>query len=114
MSPCSCSVVTSAASARAAGCTPSVSTRGAACTTGSSRSTVGSSPPPDKGPIQPVALLVSIHDVTPALAPQVETLWTLCRARGVTPALLVVPNWHGDWPLERYPAFVQWIRSCAA
>jgi uncharacterized protein len=49
--------------------------------------------------------------VTPALAPRVEALWALCRARGVTPALLVVPNWHGDWPLERYPDFVQWIRS---
>lgn len=49
--------------------------------------------------------------MTPALAPRVEALWALCAARGVTPALLVVPNWHGDWPLERYPDFVQWIRS---
>lgn len=49
--------------------------------------------------------------MTPALAPRVEALWALCVARGVTPALLVVPNWHGDWPLERYPDFVQWIRS---
>jgi uncharacterized protein len=45
------------------------------------------------------------------LAPRVEALWALCAARGVTPALLVVPNWHGDWPLERYPDFMQWIRS---
>jgi predicted deacetylase len=51
--------------------------------------------------------------VTPALASRVEALWALCAARGVTPALLVVPNWHGDWPLERYPDFVQWIRSRA-
>jgi uncharacterized protein len=49
--------------------------------------------------------------VTPALSPRVEALWALCAARGVTPALLVVPNWHGDWPLERYPDFVQWIRT---
>jgi uncharacterized protein len=51
--------------------------------------------------------------VTPALASRVEALWALCAARGVTPALLVVPNWHGDWPLERYPAFLQWIQSKA-
>ncbi len=49
--------------------------------------------------------------MTPALAPRVETLWALCAARGVTPALLVVPNWHGDWPLERYPDFMQWIQA---
>jgi predicted deacetylase len=37
----------------------------------------------------------------------------MCRARGVTPALLVVPNWHGEWPLDRSPEFVQWVRECA-
>ena len=57
-------------------------------------------------------LLVSIHDVTPALDERVRTLWAMCRARGVTPALLVVPNWHGEWPLDRSPAFVQWVREC--
>jgi uncharacterized protein len=60
-----------------------------------------------------VALLVSIHDVTPALAPRVEALWALARQRGVTPALLVVPNWHGAWPLEQHPKFVRWVRARA-
>lgn len=59
-------------------------------------------------------LLVSIHDVTPALQPQVEALWALCRVRGVTPALLVVPNWHGVWPVEDHPAFLDWVRARAA
>ena len=58
-------------------------------------------------------LLVSIHDVAPPLEPQVRTLWDICRVRGVTPALLVVPNWHGQAPLERSPGFVQWVRTCA-
>jgi predicted deacetylase len=31
--------------------------------------------------------------------------------RGVMPALLVVPNWHGRWPLESHPEFVRWIRA---
>ncbi|MBI2796986.1 MAG: polysaccharide deacetylase family protein [Gemmatimonadetes bacterium] len=61
-----------------------------------------------------MTLLVSIHDVTPALQPQVESLWALCRARRVTPALLVVPNWHGEWPIERHPAFLDWVRARAA
>jgi predicted deacetylase len=56
-------------------------------------------------------LLVSIHDVSPAQAVGVAHLWELCRARGITPALLVVPNWHGNWPLERHPDFVDWVRE---
>lgn len=56
-------------------------------------------------------LLVSIHDVSPATALPVRRLWGLCLARGVVPALLVVPNWHGEWPLESYPEMVRWIRD---
>src|SRR5215212_2375995 len=56
-------------------------------------------------------LLVSIHDVSPARAPAIRNLWNLCRARGITPALLVVPNWHGAWPLDQYPEFVDWVRE---
>jgi predicted deacetylase len=61
-----------------------------------------------------VSLLVSIHDVTPALADGVARLWAICAARGVRPALLVVPDWHGRWPLEAHPAFVAWLRARAA
>ncbi|MEQ1689729.1 MAG: polysaccharide deacetylase family protein [Gemmatimonas sp.] len=56
-------------------------------------------------------LLVSIHDVTPALEQPVRALWQLCRAHGVTPALLVVPDWHGAWPIERHPLFMDWVRA---
>jgi predicted deacetylase len=41
-------------------------------------------------------------------------LWAMCRDHGVTPALLVVPNWHGEWPLDQSPAFVRWVRESAA
>jgi predicted deacetylase len=61
-----------------------------------------------------VSLLVSIHDVTPALADGVRRLWTLCAERDLRPALLVVPDWHGQWPLEAHPAFVAWLRDRAA
>ncbi len=56
-------------------------------------------------------LLVSIHDVTPALERDVRALWDLCVERGVTPALFVVPNWHGSWPLDEYPRFTAWLRA---
>jgi uncharacterized protein len=59
-------------------------------------------------------LLVSIHDVTPAHAAAVASLWRLCAARDVRPALLVVPNWHGEWLLDRYPNFVEWLQARAA
>ncbi len=59
----------------------------------------------------PLALLVSIHDVTPAMATSIGVLWTLCKRFGVTPALLVVPDWHGRWPLEHHPLFVSWLRE---
>jgi predicted deacetylase len=59
-------------------------------------------------------LLVSIHDVSPARAHQVARLWEMCAARGVCPALLVVPNWHGEWPLARHRTFVRWLHDRVA
>lgn len=61
-----------------------------------------------------MSLLVSIHDVTPGLERGVLRLWELCAARGIRPALLVVPDWHGRWPLEDHPAFIRWLRDRAA
>ncbi len=61
-----------------------------------------------------MSVLLSIHDVTPAWKEQVETLWSLCRERGATPALLVVPNWHGAWPLREHSRYVNWVRERAA
>ncbi|MFI5236231.1 MAG: DUF2334 domain-containing protein, partial [Gemmatimonadales bacterium] len=60
-----------------------------------------------------MTLLISIHDVTPAFQAEVEALEAMCTAIGVAPALLVVPDWHGQWPLERHPAFVRWLRERA-
>jgi predicted deacetylase len=41
-------------------------------------------------------------------------LWEMCASRCLPPALLVVPDWHGEWSLERYPGFVSWLRERAA
>ncbi|MCX5767677.1 MAG: polysaccharide deacetylase family protein [Gemmatimonadetes bacterium] len=61
-----------------------------------------------------MALLVTIHDVTPALQPRVETLWSMCAAHGIVPGLLVIPDWHGVAPIEQDPSFLQWVRARAA
>ncbi len=61
-----------------------------------------------------MSVLLTIHDVTPAWAPQVQALWDLCRERGATPGLLVVPDWHGAWPLRASPDFLRWVRARAA
>jgi predicted deacetylase len=61
-----------------------------------------------------VSLLVSIHDVTPAFEDAVRRLWDMCAARGLSPALLVVPDWQGEWPLGRHPGLVRWLRERAS
>lgn len=58
-------------------------------------------------------LLVTIHDVTPALQAEVRALWALCRRHAVVPGLLVVPDWHGRAPIEADAAFLDWIREAA-
>lgn len=60
-----------------------------------------------------MSVLLSIHDVTPAWESQVSELWSLCRVRGATPALLVVPDWHGEWPLRASPRYIEWVRARA-
>ncbi|HEV8411749.1 MAG TPA: polysaccharide deacetylase family protein [Gemmatimonadaceae bacterium] len=59
-------------------------------------------------------LLITIHDVTPALAPRVQALWKLCESRGVNPGLLVVPDWHGETAIESDAQFIAWLRARAA
>ncbi len=61
-----------------------------------------------------MTLLVSIHDVAPPHLSAVRRLWQLCRHAGITPALLVVPDWHGSAPIERDAHFLAWLRSAVA
>ncbi len=52
-------------------------------------------------------LVVAIHDVTPAHAGSLQRIYSVLSDLGITRyALLVVPDWHGEWPLERHAAFV--------
>ncbi|HEX9727210.1 MAG TPA: polysaccharide deacetylase family protein [Gemmatimonadales bacterium] len=57
-------------------------------------------------------LLVSIHDVTPAHEARIRTILDLFGALGVRRyALLVVPNYHGAFPLADHPGFVDSLRQ---
>ena len=51
--------------------------------------------------------LLAIHDVTPAHRASLERVYRLLEQLGLTRyALLVVPNWHGEWPLDQHAALV--------
>ena len=56
---------------------------------------------------------VSIHDVSPAFEREIDDALAACDQVRAKPALLVVPNFHGKWPLDRYPAFVDRLRELA-
>lgn len=56
-------------------------------------------------------LLVSVHDVAPPFAAEVDALYRMCRGFDITPALLAVPNWHGASPLSGAPKLLAWLRA---
>lgn len=52
--------------------------------------------------------MVSIHDASPRHQEALERMLVFLRERGVPPVpLLVVPDFHAGWPLDRHPAFVE-------
>lgn len=57
---------------------------------------------------------ISIHDVTPANAAGVELALDRCAAAGARAALLVVPNFHGQWPLDDHPEYCARLRELQA
>jgi predicted deacetylase len=57
-------------------------------------------------------LLVSLHDVSPRHAQAVRRILAWLAERGLPPVqLLVVPDFHGEWPLSAYPDFCQELRA---
>jgi uncharacterized protein len=57
-----------------------------------------------------VPVHVSIHDVSPASHALVDRAMRLCEDVGARPALLVVPDYHGAYPLAGDPAFCEQLR----
>jgi hypothetical protein len=56
---------------------------------------------------------VSIHDVSPLWEREVDVALEMAHERGVRPALLVVPNFHGKAPLGDHPKYVDRLRALA-
>jgi predicted deacetylase len=56
---------------------------------------------------------VTLHDVSPVFAEAVEAALGLCARFGAKPALLVVPNYHGNCPLAAHPNFAARLRELA-
>ena len=68
--------------------------------------------------VDPKLVVVSLHDVAPPFAEDIERQVDALGALGVSRfALKVVPNWHGQHPLSQLPGFtsrlVQWERQGA-
>ncbi len=61
-----------------------------------------------------MAVHVSLHDVSPAWEREVEVALEMAHAHGVRPALLVVPDFHGEAPLTAHPAFCERLRELQA
>ena len=61
-----------------------------------------------------MAVHVSIHDVSPAWAAEVEAALDSCHRAGARPALLVVPNFHGSAPLLDDARFCERLRELQA
>lgn len=56
---------------------------------------------------------VSLHDVTPHFADEMDVALTLADRHGLKPALLVVPDHHEHTRLEDHPRFVDRLRALA-
>ena len=61
-----------------------------------------------------MAVHLSLHDVSPAWTEEIELALSYCAEVGAKPALLVVPNFHGEWPIEAHPAFCARMRELQA
>lgn len=57
---------------------------------------------------------VTIHDVSPAWAREVDVALAMCHEAGVRPSLLVVPDFHGKAPLDANPAYQERLRALEA
>jgi len=61
-----------------------------------------------------VTVQVAIHDVTPRWTREIERLLSWAGEAGVRPALLVVPNYHGNWPIAEHQDFCAKLRVLQA
>ncbi|MGH2448498.1 MAG: DUF2334 domain-containing protein [Chloroflexota bacterium] len=57
-------------------------------------------------------LVVSLHDVAPPFEPAIRRQISLLRDVGASRLVLkVVPNWHGQYPIDQHPSLVELLQS---
>lgn len=61
-----------------------------------------------------VPVHVSIHDVSPAWAAEVDAALHACAEVGIKPGLLVIPNYHRAWPLDDHPDYARRLQRLQA
>ncbi len=55
-------------------------------------------------------LQLTVHDVTPAHEKTLRKIHSALEEIGIARySMLVVPDYHGEWPLEEYPDFCRWL-----
>lgn len=55
---------------------------------------------------------LTLHDVSPAHEDTLRDIHsTLCGLGIARYSMLVVPDFHGEWPLEKFPHFCQWLKE---
>ena len=56
--------------------------------------------------------IVSIHDVAPPFFDRVRRMVDELSDIGVQRrSLLVIPNYHGQWPIDQHPEFCRWLQQ---
>ncbi len=59
-------------------------------------------------------LQLTVHDVSPVHADTLKEIHTVLGQMGVVKySMLVVPDYHGNWPLGEYPGFCSWLEGLA-
>ena len=57
-------------------------------------------------------LLLTVHDVSPVHMNTLKQIHSILEELGaVRYSMLVVPDYHGEWPLEKFPDFCRWLRE---
>lgn len=57
-------------------------------------------------------LQLTVHDVSPAHEATLRKIHSALRELGAGRySMLVVPDYHGRWPLEEFPGFCRWLRE---
>lgn len=55
---------------------------------------------------------LTLHDVTPYHRSTIEHMHQVIFEMGIhSYSMLVIPDFHGKWPLEKYPDFCRWLRE---